>query len=215
MKRASLSYVALTMLALCLSTAALGQIVVPKDRIALLPKFCQDRLLYGELHSPETQRYWDALGHGWTYLHHYCYGLYEISEASRFGTAPQLRKHLFNDAIGQIDFVLDRTDEKFPLRYAMLLDQAYAWSRLYKWPKAEEVLRSAIAINPEEDVGYFRLAEAQIAAGKRDDARETIETGLRHKPDSRWLKRALAKLSMSSKNEMRRGDSGSERSPGK
>lgn len=199
MNRSFVLCIAAGMLLLC-AAPSWAQGKAPDDGLGFLPQVCQDRLRYGQLPNHPTTLHWlKVLGGGYSYLHHYCYGLEDIAKASRYGVTDAERQHYLRGAVGEINFVLARTDETFLLRYAMLLAQADAWTKLRNWPKAQAVLQSAIELKPEEEVGYYRLAEVQLSAGQRTEARGTLEKGLQRKPGSTSLQRLLQSIPSSGK----------------
>ncbi len=65
-----------------------------------------------------------------------------------------------------------------------------------KWAEAQQLCQTALQMKRDEPQLYLNLAEVYAAAGRREDAAETLAKGLKYAPRDLRLQLALAKLSI-------------------
>ncbi|UZR93505.1 tetratricopeptide repeat protein [Chondrinema litorale] len=63
-----------------------------------------------------------------------------------------------------------------------------------KYTEAESEIRKEIAINPENDIAYFYLAECQLAQNKTTEAKTTIEKAIGINPDKPYNYLTLSRI---------------------
>jgi tetratricopeptide (TPR) repeat protein len=186
---------ALMLAALLWAGAALADSRFSDQDVAMLPAYCLDTQSfaadYGSPggHEARTRQ----LGPTYHHLHHYCLALVALNQAAT-SKSEQRKKRLYNSALGDIDYVLDRATPDFVLLPEILVKRGEALSRLKKAPLAEMSFKKAIAIKPDYWPAYRDLAGLYIDSGKRDSARTTLEKGLSVVSEKRVLQRMLDDL---------------------
>lgn len=128
-------------------------------------------------------------------FHHYCAGLWHLHTTAL--PNPWLpRDHLLREAVGEFQYTLrgcERADA--PMKPEILTNQARAYIGLKDYKSAVKVLTEAIRRNPKYIDAYTELSGVFLKVSSPDDARRTLEDGLKQVPDSRILKNRLERLS--------------------
>lgn len=163
--------------------------------ISLLPDFCQDRLNYPVYSfSHPKWAYWGArMGETFKHVHHYCWALVSLRRAS-MAPNKEKRKHLVTTAINDLEYVINNASADFRLKpevYARIGDAAL---QLEDFSKAFDAYDNARQIKPGYAPAYTGWADVLFKAGQRDAARDLIEEGLRHAPDSPELRSAFRRF---------------------
>lgn len=163
--------------------------------ISLLPDFCQDRLNYPVYSfSHPKWAYWGArMGETFKHVHHYCWALVSLRRAS-MAPNKEKRKHLVTTAINDLEYVINNASADFRLKpevYARIGDAAL---QLEDFSKAFDAYDNARQLKPGYAPAYIGWADVLFKAGQRDAARELIEEGLRHAPDSPELRSAFRRF---------------------
>jgi len=183
----SLKWVILHALLMMCVTSAVGQGVnVIPDAKYPLPKYCTDA---------DTQREMiRTIGGRWGGIHHYCWALVDIAKAQRAMIGPQSREFHYRNAIGNIDYVLIRTDPDFVLRPELLTRRAEVLHKLKREEEAEDAFREAMHAKEDYWPAYRGLAELFLEQSNVDGAREVLERGLGLTNNARALKKMLDQL---------------------
>jgi tetratricopeptide (TPR) repeat protein len=153
----------------------------------LLPPYCQNRGENAALRKKTP--------HG----HHLCSGLAFVVRADKSVTTGA-RKSNLESAIGEFNYVLGHTQaENSDGRYngylaLVSLHKAKALKRLKRNAPAIRAFNETITLNPKISKAYAGLSDIYRDLGKLEEARETLENGLKQVPGSRSLKRRLDKL---------------------
>jgi tetratricopeptide (TPR) repeat protein len=124
---------------------------------------------------------------------HYCYGLIRIHRCNKvYDKAKQAS--CFKRPIKEMDYTLEHTSKNFPYRAMAYFHRGDLYLRLNDTFKAEQDLLQAISIKPNYTRAYGKLFDIYFERGDLELAREILDKGLKHKPNSRSLKRRLKKL---------------------
>jgi tetratricopeptide (TPR) repeat protein len=143
--------------------------------MALLPPYCNYAQSFPGASQPAAyQAYLARYGNAWSHIHHYCYALQEIMQADRLNTSPQARRTLIRSALGNIDYVLQRSEPGFPFRPEMLSRKARL---LMRTGDATKALESAQRLRDEAPTladGYIIMADILTRGGRREDAERVL-----------------------------------------
>lgn len=191
--------VACVVFSLVVSELAFGSIAgsgTTKEEMALLPPYCPYAPLYvGLFGEREGVSLWKArIGPEFDHIHHYCWALVAIQRVHRRTTSPQERVSLLRGAVGDISYVIVRSRPQFFLlpELHLRLGQAYALSG--QSAAAVEAYREAIRVRRDYSPPYVELARLAQKEGKSAQARQILEEGLKHAPDSKYLLHALSEI---------------------
>jgi tetratricopeptide (TPR) repeat protein len=173
----------------------------PRD-LALLPSYCQYTQFFrdsvpGGRNPAEIER-WNTRTKGmFQHLHHYCWGLIALNQATFFARSPQEREHRLRVSINEFDYVLRRAEEEHPnfeLLPEILTKKADSLIRLGKSAEGAGALQRAISLKPDYWPAYASLSDHYKALGDIPKARATLESGLSAAPNATPLKERLAEL---------------------
>jgi tetratricopeptide (TPR) repeat protein len=128
-------------------------------------------------------------------VHHYCRGLNDLYEGSR--ASEDKREYWFNEAVREIDYVLQRTDLSFVLRPEMYYKKGVALMTLGKPIEAVEMFTAALRTRSDYEPAYLSLSQYFERAGDMAEAKRLVEEGLRWIPDSTHLTQRLTELKRS------------------
>ena len=142
------------------------------EEITLLPPYC--KYTQDGSSADAYKAYLTRYGPAWSHMHHYCYALREIGQADRSNTTPQGRRTLISSAIGNIDYVLKRSEVGFPFRPEMLSRKARLLMRTGDANKALETAQRLREEAPTEADGYIILADILTRGGRREEAQRVL-----------------------------------------
>jgi tetratricopeptide (TPR) repeat protein len=175
--------------------AALDGQIKPQE-VTLLPEYCPYTITFTSQYGSRegTAQWMERLGPAFKSMHHYCWALIAMNRAKRVNATAMEKRHNYNSAVSDIDFVLRYAKEDFPLMPEILSRRGEALIKLKEFGRAETDLRKAIEIRVDYWPAYTRLAECFRAQGKRDAAIQTLKDGIPKVSDARMLQRLLAEL---------------------
>lgn len=158
---------------------------------AKLPKYCSARFK----RPGSNPEYWKSkLGRkNWVQIHHYCNALNDINIAFA-SMDPNKRKKSLTVAIRSIKDVLNKTEPTFILRPELYLKMGESYSQLQHYSEAIMAYKSALKIKSNYSSAYASMSDTYLKMGKRDRAVETLNIGLKYKPNSKRLIRRLERL---------------------
>ncbi len=113
----------------------------------------------------------------WIHMHHYCWAIVQTHRTYQTGTTPREGAALLDAAIQNLDYAIERSRPGFELRPDMLLRKSRLLMRRGRLLQAADTAALLIAENPGFADGYIVLAEIQLKAGRKADARATLEKG--------------------------------------
>jgi hypothetical protein len=189
-------------LLLALSISALSSVPVraaPENitigEVALTPPYCHDVLdpTY-KIGGPKTEYWVSRMGRGLLAVHHYCWGLINTRRAMMPGVEPVIRAGLLKSVVGDYMFVIHNSPPDF-----VLLPEI--WTRIGETQllrsqpgAAYDAFARAREIKPDYWPAYSRWAAVLMRSGQKAEAKELVESGLQHAPDSKELREQFRKL---------------------
>lgn len=167
--------------------------------VSRLPPYCRYTQSFrasvpGGNDQAQIQHLYDVMGQTFHALHHYCWGLMELNRALYLSRSEQVRSFYLGAAIGDFDYVLERSSEDFVLRPEILTKKGQSLIALGRGAAAVPILEHAIELKPDYWPPYVQLSEYYKGAGKLDKAREVLEQALLQSPGVESLKQRLAEL---------------------
>lgn len=178
---------------------------------ALLPSYCRHTQAFREVmpggDDQQAIRHWEQImgADNYLHMHHYCLGLMHLNRARILARDTQTRNYHFSRAIGEIDYVLRNARHDFFMRPEMLTRRGEALVGLKQGPRAVADFEAAIAAKPDYWPAYAQLSDFHRSLGDLGKAREVLEAGLKHAPDSKGLRRRLEELEQEMKKPSTKG----------
>jgi tetratricopeptide (TPR) repeat protein len=166
-----------------------------KKLLQLLPPYCQYYIR--DVYMPGSAEYnqWNAkMGEGMEHIHHYCRGLNYTNVAMLEARTREKRLELLAYSIGEFDYVLRSTSNRFKLRPELLTKRGENLIRMGKFPEAIPSLYTAIDLRPDYWPPYVAISDYYRDNGEPGKAREWLEKALAAAPDSKTLKLKIAEL---------------------
>lgn len=150
--------------------------MTPQER-AVLPEFCEFTQTFVQSDSAgrRYQAYVRRFGKPWTSVHHYCWAIAAMLRYNSPNIQAQERQSLAQSAIGDIDYVLERSDPSFVLWYQIVSRKGRILILQKKFSEAEELAKSLIATFPKRADSYGLLAEVYYSSNRNNQARSVIE----------------------------------------
>lgn len=149
---------------------------VTSNEWRLLPPVC----LYvegGPEHQSETARRMRAADITWVHMHHYCRAIVQTMRTYQHTIDRSVARQYIRAAIGNLNYTIQRSRPGFLLRPDMFVRKAALQIRLDNLVGAADTARQLITESPELPDGYIALANVQLKAGQRAQARKTLELG--------------------------------------
>lgn len=131
--------------------------------------------------------------HFWA-MHHHCWGLIRFRRSEQLGVPPVVRRGLLRHAIGDFEFVTKSMPRDFIMAPEIFTYTGRAHLLLNESGLAERAFINARKAKPDYWPAYSWWSTYLINNGRREEARELIEEGLRHSPDSKVLLNLRADL---------------------
>ena len=174
---------------------ALADPVRSIQELRLLPKYCRGTLLIREISHDKTPiaTYEKIYGPTFTHLHHYCWALNSMNNVAR-EKDDFLRKSNLRYAIGDINYVIERADQKFILLPEIYATRASILALLKDYPHAIASLHAAIKLKPTYVRGYAQMSDFFLAIGNRADAIKVLKVGYAKTGGAPPIAKRLAKL---------------------
>lgn len=167
--------------------------------VALLPRYCNYTQMFREKvpggnDSAVINGWYAQLGPTFHHLHHYCLGLIKNNRAMILARDHGVRQFYLGAAIVEFDYVIDRASDDFILLPEIITKKGEALVQLGKGPVAVLEFQRAIELKNDYWPPYAYLSDYYKGTGELGKARELIESGLAHSPDSKALQRRLSEL---------------------
>lgn len=167
--------------------------------LALLPRYCYFTQVFRQIapggnDKQEIEAWYAALGDTYHHLHHYCWGLMKTNRAVLLARDRRVRDFFLHDALGEYEYVIDRSPANFVLLPEMLTKRGENLLLLGRAPLAILDLERAVEIKPDYWPAHAKLADHYKAIGDAHKARLQLEAGLKAAPGTGALTRRLAEL---------------------
>ena len=161
--------------------------------ISLLPSYCKHTQTFTTddprsryIDSPAKSLYLE-FGQSYLALHHYCWGLIYKRRAEQPGLSQSTRRAYYESSINEYGYLLANSTFDFALRPEVYLRIGETYIALQAYSDAIEPLMRSIAAKPDYWPPYERWAAVLNRLGKREEALEKLEAGLRLMPEERSL----------------------------
>jgi tetratricopeptide (TPR) repeat protein len=163
--------------------------------LALLPTYCRGtQQIRGISHDPKPiEEYLAIYGQPYYHLHHYCWALNTENKAGRISDR-YLRESKLSYALGDIQYVLERSDPEFVFLPEIYNSQARILFTLRRDAEAVAALNKAIATKPDYVPAYLRLSDYLVDKGAKAEAIKILERGIDNTENATALTKRLAKL---------------------
>lgn len=163
--------------------------------LAFMPPYCRGTQLIREVsNDPKSvQEYVAIYGKPYIHLHHYCWALNWERKAWQLKTKGQ-RDRSLERALGDIDYVLQRSGEGFVLLPEIYSTQARILSTLNRAPLAILALQNAIKVKPDYVPAYIKLSDYYLKANNKTQAIKILEQGIDNTENAATLIKRLEKL---------------------
>lgn len=165
---------------------------VTEAELALIPSYCPDTqgFKYGDSSyktSPNAAKWVNMMGKGFWAVHHHCWGIIEYHRAMRANVPTVQKQGNLSAAVNDFWYVVQNTPSDF-----ILLPEIFTWIgraevALGHADKAGEAFERARQIKPDYWPAYSHWAEYLIFAGKRQEAKNIVKSGLEYTPTARVL----------------------------
>lgn len=165
---------------------------VTDAELAMAPRYCPDTMgfKYGDASyntSPNAAKWVGLMGKGFWAVHHHCWGIIEYHRAMRANIPTIQKLGYLSAAVNDFWFVVKNTSSDF-----ILLPEVFTWIgraevALGHPEKAGEAFERARQIKPDYWPAYSHWAEYLIFAGRRQEAKNVVQSGLEYSPTARVL----------------------------
>lgn len=181
------------------------EVADPRE-VALIPHYCVYTQIFrakvpGADDKAVIDSWYERLGPGFHYLHHYCWGLMKTNRALLLATDAQTRLFYLRDSIAEFDFVIERVSDDFLLLPEILSKKGENLVRLGRGPEAVIFFQRAIDLKPDYWPPYAYMSDYYRQLGEQAKARAFLEEGLQRVPESQSLRARLAELDTSAKRK--------------
>jgi tetratricopeptide (TPR) repeat protein len=161
---------------------------ITPGELALTPAFCQDvQTINGwsqhSRPSPRSPHWLGLMGETFWGMHHYCWALIHLQRADRAGTSPQQREFLIREAISDFYFVINIAPPEFPLLPELYFRTGEGFLLLGEYARALDELQKSRRSKAAYWPPYVSEANLLLKLGKRKEAMELIDQGLKVMPD--------------------------------
>jgi len=170
-----------------------------RDDVLRLPEYCQARVAHViGVQVPASRedrvQHWKSLfGDDFVMMKHYCYGLIYANRAN-LGRDPGNTRYLLQEAANNFEYTFKHVSQQWPYMPKAYVEYGKVLERMGNKPEAAQQYLQAMRLKPDYVMAYIALSMFYERQGDAAAAREVLEDGLKHVPDSASLKRRLAKL---------------------
>jgi tetratricopeptide (TPR) repeat protein len=149
------------------------------EELTLLPDYCKGTQVTRSI-SGDTRPYSEyiaAYGATYIHMHHYCWALNAENKLSQIREKHHKLSEL-NSILDNIQYVLNRAPQNFPLLPEIYLSKARILFKLERDVEAVKVLFKLTRIRPEYSPTYAQLGDYYQRIGDKVNAIKTYEWGL-------------------------------------
>ena len=158
-----------------------------------VPEFCYS-FLNPKFEGTPLQAKWRRLLEGFDGPHHYCFGIRGYNTALKAHNREE-RMTALKGALNEMIYPLNHHfNPKHPLSAKLLYDLGKVTEGLEDYKSAIDFYNRSIELNPNVWLPFAAMSDLLEKAGNKKQAIETLENGLKNKPDSKPLIKRLNKL---------------------
>lgn len=158
----------------------------------LLPQYCKDRVIDNGK-SAEWVKWRGTFGDAYIHMHHYCSGIYAENKA-RITIDKKQRKRWLSQVKGQMAYVSAHCTAKCILYPELHSRWGWALGEDGQHSEAIKHFQLAITAKSEYAPAYAKLSDLYLDMNLPDEAKRTLDEGLKARPGSRMLQRRLREL---------------------
>ena len=168
--------------------------------LAVLPDYCRDTqgVLYGAHgshdDSPRAAEWVAKMGEDFWHMHHYCYALRDMRQATEAGASPSRKTYLYLRAVGDLMYVVNNCQPSMPLFPEVYLKLGEVYLLQGNVVDAKVAFERARLIRPDYWPAYTRWIDVLVPLKLHKEAKALAEEGLRHAPDAEPLRQAFIRL---------------------
>ncbi len=167
----------------------------------LLPEYCKythptELYIKGTGTLSEGGKRWIAInGEGnQKHIHHFCWAMVRLIRSHAAGATAQVRKHLRETAVGDIDYSIENSTAGFRLLPELWTKRGTTLMLLNREAEAMKSFQNALAASPKFVPAYVELADLLRRKGDMAGARTILKNGIESIPEAAVLKTQLAEL---------------------
>lgn len=164
-----------------------------QEEYRALPRMCLAQpFINGALRAPlvpeaERREWATRLGEeDYKHFHHYCWALMLLRRANAAGN-PRDRNFEYGRAVRNFEYVQRAASPQFPMMPEVNLRKGLTLVLLGKHAAAAKEFVGAIRLKPDYSPAYAALVDLYIDLEDLEAAKDTLEAGLAHAPDSKLL----------------------------
>jgi tetratricopeptide (TPR) repeat protein len=167
--------------------------------MAMLPPYCPDTSTFGSGDaysntSPNAPRWVALMGKGFWAMHHYCWALINLSRIQRPSTPPVIRQGIREAALGDMKYVIDNTPPDFVVLPEIYTKMGEVQLALNREADANASFSKARALKPDYWPPYYQWADHLRRNGRKEQARQVVDEGLKNAPQAKSLLQLKADL---------------------
>lgn len=168
---------------------------VTKEDLKSLPPLCKGTQLIRGVSGDKTPMdvYTKQYGQEFIYLHHYCFALKVENDFYKNPSSAYWQGKL-NYAIGDLDFVLERSSPTFVLLPDILLAKARIYALQKQNGLAVITAHKAVEAKPDYVRAYTFISDLYEKLGDKTNAIKTLQSALERVPDSTPIMNRLTRL---------------------
>jgi tetratricopeptide (TPR) repeat protein len=183
---------------------------VTDAEMALLPPYCPDvyGFKYGDKYtntSPNAPRWVAMMGNGFWAMHHYCWALINLSRINRANVPAYIQNGTRESALADMQYVIENTEPTFIILPEIYAKMGEVYLAMKNPSAAEMAYDKARSLKPNYWPAYAQWAEYLRRSGNPGKARELVEAGLVHAPESQALQRLARELATAPGGKSPRG----------
>ncbi len=131
---------------------------------------------------------------GLIYFNHYCYGENFINRSQNSLYPRGDRNYYLSAGASEIESAIERNNKKHPFMPVLLNRLAFIKEKQKKTDEAIALYKKSIKLNKNYVRTYYLLANLYKRKKDFKKAIEAINEGLKHNPDSKYLKKKLKRI---------------------
>ena len=145
-------------------------------------------------HPLSTGKYRSSFGTAWNHMHHYCWGLEAMFEATQPEVEPVIQRGLYSSAVSDFDYVLERMPDAIFLKPEIFVQKGLALTLLERHGEAIDAYTDALAIRADYVPAYIALSGCFERFGDLEKAASILRQGLEHAPQNAMLLEKLGEF---------------------
>ena len=163
--------------------------------LSRLPEYCQFQMGMPGRDTARGAYYVSALGKALDDIHHYCRGLRDVMFAQTMALPPMHKQGLLSRAAAEVEYMIKTNPDTMVLMPEIHYRHGEVLLDMGRIADAQAAFEKSRALKPDSWPAYTRWVDFLINSKQIEPARQLIEAGLKHSPDSPELRQRMARLS--------------------